>query len=170
LCSSGAHGFSALIETTVNEKSHTLLFDTGPDSKSIIRNVHALKAEEKIKKLERIVLSHWHKDHSGGLLSLLELRNTLSPDELVTVDLHPDRPIARGRACLALRSYIRLTKLLAGIAPPPTYTTVIGRLPEDPTFEEVESRKGMVEKNSEGHLVAGGTVFGGPLLLSSCAR
>ncbi|KAL5486078.1 hypothetical protein ACEPAI_7122 [Sanghuangporus weigelae] len=40
----GAHGFSALIETQVEgSEPHTILFDTGPDSKSIIRNVESMQ-------------------------------------------------------------------------------------------------------------------------------
>ena len=121
--------------------------------------------------IERVVLSHWHSDHSGGLLAFLRYRNsvnascggsghkrqdtTQSPDgqrheedantkkgySRVVVDLHPDRPIARG------------------IAPPPNHDKVIGRLPPDPTFDEIEREGAVVELHSEGHLVAGNTVY-----------
>jgi 7,8-dihydropterin-6-yl-methyl-4-(beta-D-ribofuranosyl)aminobenzene 5'-phosphate synthase len=156
----GAHGFSAVIETTVNGHKSTTLFDTGPDSKSIIRNIKSLKLENQIRDLGHVILSHWHSDHSGGMLSMLDLRKSLQPEKAVIIDLHPDRPIARGELpdmCLHCSSRCSL-----GIAPPPTFTHVIGRIPEDPSFEAIETAGGKVEQHDEGHTVADGTVFGTP--------
>ena len=95
--------------------------------------------------VERIVLSHWHSDHSGGMLSFLEHRlshsssSTLKPKDIVA-DLHPDRPIARG------------------IAPPPG-DKVMARLKEDPKFEEIEKLGAKVELRADPHVVAGGAVY-----------
>ncbi|KIJ67881.1 hypothetical protein HYDPIDRAFT_107408 [Hydnomerulius pinastri MD-312] len=134
----GAHGFSALIETQINGQSkHLTLFDTGPDSKSIVRNVTAMQAP--VNDVETVILSHWHSDHSGGMLSFLRMRSADAPE--IVVDLHPDRPEARG------------------IAVPPTFETIIGRLPDDPTFDQIKEAGGTVRTSNEGHTVAGGTVF-----------
>lgn len=56
------------------------------------------------------------------------------------VDVHPNRPTARG------------------IAPPPS-GKIICQLPRDPTFDDIEAHGGTVEKHREGHVVAGGTVW-----------
>ena len=58
------------------------------------------------------------------------------------VDLHPDRPIARGIAPAGGKTRV-----------------VVGRLPADPTFAQIEEAGGTVEKNAEGHAVAGGSVW-----------
>ncbi|KAI1095085.1 hypothetical protein F5B19DRAFT_441840 [Rostrohypoxylon terebratum] len=63
----GAHGFSLLTTVTKDGKSHTLLFDTGPEEAVWERNASRLGLD--VSKIERIVLSHWHRDHSGGMLS-----------------------------------------------------------------------------------------------------
>jgi 7,8-dihydropterin-6-yl-methyl-4-(beta-D-ribofuranosyl)aminobenzene 5'-phosphate synthase len=119
-----------------------------------------MKEDHNIRKLKRIVLSHWHADHSGGILSVLRHRETLDPDNPVVVDLHPDRPLARGTYISECEEFTNLTVLFAGIAPPPTFDRVIGRIPADPTFEEITQHRGLVEKHDEAHAVAGGTVFG----------
>jgi len=143
----GAHGFSALIETQVEgSPSYFTLFDSGPDSKSLVRNIDSLQVHPT--DISRIVLSHWHADHSGGILSFLKMRaasivnaeGALTPGPCV-LDLHPKRPDARG------------------IAGGPLFDKVFCRLPNDPTFEEIEDLGGVVEKSSEGHAVAGGTVW-----------
>lgn len=96
--------------------------------------------------IERVIISHWHSDHSGGLLSLLKYRNTLieqkqaSDAPKLVVDVHPDRPIARGIA-------------------PPSIGKVICRLAPDPTFEEIEAMPVIVEKIDTGHVVSGRTVY-----------
>ncbi|KAF9512180.1 hypothetical protein BS47DRAFT_1345805 [Hydnum rufescens UP504] len=133
----GAHGLAFLITTQIGEETHTILFDAGPESKSIERNLKALKVETT--SIERIVLSHWHADHSGGILTALRLLNRESSVPL-PVDLHPDRPVARG------------------IAPPPTFKPW-SRLPPDPTFAEIEQAGGAVELHAEGHNVADGHVW-----------
>jgi 7,8-dihydropterin-6-yl-methyl-4-(beta-D-ribofuranosyl)aminobenzene 5'-phosphate synthase len=127
-----------------------VLFDTGPEAKSITRNLSALQTP--VESIERIVLSHWHRDHSGGIIAALEqialarAKSQAGPGSPQTsvpspvVDLHPDRPIARG------------------IAPPPT-GKVMCRLPEDPTHVDITAAGGIVETHSEGHSVADNTVW-----------
>ncbi len=61
-----------------------------------------------------------------------------SDPKACVLDLHPDRPIARG------------------IAPG---GKIVARLPDDPTFEQIEELGGVVEKHAEGHVVADGTVY-----------
>jgi 7,8-dihydropterin-6-yl-methyl-4-(beta-D-ribofuranosyl)aminobenzene 5'-phosphate synthase len=96
-------------------------------------------------KIERVILSHWHSDHTGGLLSLLKLRGSESapspPQSGIIVDVHPDRPIARG------------------IAAGPNFDRIIGQLPADPAFEMIKEAGGQIEFHSEGHAVADGTVW-----------
>lgn len=135
----------SLVQETRGEgetEVHHTVFDAGPESRSIARNVPALKIP--VEKVDRVVLSHWHADHSGGIPSFLRMRNEAAAKNPGTkpcvVDLHPNRPLARG------------------IAPPP-HSAILCRLPPDPTFEEVESLGAVVEKHAEGHAVAGGTVW-----------
>ena len=122
---------------TTETNPHFTLFDTGPESKSLSRNLSGLRMP--LAPIERVVLSHWHADHTGGLLSFLDLRSKQLGAGTI-VDVHPSRPTARG------------------IAPPPS-GKVIGQLPRDPTFEEIKAHGGIVEMHSEGHAVAGGTVW-----------
>lgn len=89
--------------------------------------------------VETVILSHWHSDHSGGMLAFLGMRSPSA--RACTVDLHPDRPEARG------------------IAVPPTFETIIGRLPDDPTFAQIEHAGGGVRTSREPHTVAGGTIY-----------
>jgi 7,8-dihydropterin-6-yl-methyl-4-(beta-D-ribofuranosyl)aminobenzene 5'-phosphate synthase len=59
-------GFSCLIEGT--EK--TILFDTGTDPQILMHNVDALGVD--LEKVDQIVISHDHGDHTGGLSAVLE--------------------------------------------------------------------------------------------------
>lgn len=63
----GEHGFAALLETD----GGTLLFDTGQGF-SLIHNL--LRFLKDVTKIEKVVLSHGHFDHTGGLLSFLGVR------------------------------------------------------------------------------------------------
>jgi len=132
----GAHGLSLLITTRCWNETHYTLFDTGPESLTIERNLASLNVD--MSKVERIVLSHWHRDHSGGIVAALKLAAKQGKKDPIVVDLHPDRPFARG------------------IAP---NGNLIGRLPEDPTFEEIEFVGGKVETHAEAHTIAGKTVW-----------
>jgi len=65
-------GFSCLIEGT--EK--TILFDTGGDANVLMHNIDFLKVD--LEKVDQIVISHNHWDHTGGLYEALE-RNAKPP-------------------------------------------------------------------------------------------
>lgn len=90
--------------------------------------------------VSRVITSHWHSDHTGGLLSFLKIRKSSDQNPCV-VDVHPDRPLSRG------------------IAPGPAYDKIICALPKDPTFEEIAELGGVLEKSAEGHTVAQDTVY-----------
>jgi 7,8-dihydropterin-6-yl-methyl-4-(beta-D-ribofuranosyl)aminobenzene 5'-phosphate synthase len=104
--------------------------------------LEALKVDLNL--IDHVALSHWHRDHSGGILEFLKLRkessgaNAANP---VTLDVHPSRPFARG------------------IAPPPKYDKVIARLPEDPTFEEMKELGASVVTSKVPHTIQNETVF-----------
>ncbi|TEB25000.1 hypothetical protein FA13DRAFT_1638077 [Coprinellus micaceus] len=148
----GAHGFAALIETELDEPSgdgnpsnkasqkqlYRTLFDTGPDALSLVRNIRALQVP--ITTIDRVVTSHWHSDHTGGLISFLDLRKKHAVKPCI-VNVHPSRPHLRG------------------IAPPPHNNHVLCTLPPDPTFEAIEAAGGVLEKRKDGHAVAGNTVW-----------
>lgn len=73
----GEHGFAALLET----ERGNILFDTGQGF-SIIHNL--LRFIKDVTKIEKVVLSHGHFDHTGGLLAFLGVRG---PCPIVA---HPD--------------------------------------------------------------------------------
>lgn len=61
----GEWGFSALVEAD----GKRLLFDTGAESDTVIRNLHSLGLDLS-DVTEVVVLSHAHADHVGGLAAL----------------------------------------------------------------------------------------------------
>jgi 7,8-dihydropterin-6-yl-methyl-4-(beta-D-ribofuranosyl)aminobenzene 5'-phosphate synthase len=60
-----AWGYAALIE----RGSHVYLFDTGGDGPTLVSNMRELGVQ--LQRVEAIVLSHAHGDHTGGLIELL---------------------------------------------------------------------------------------------------
>ncbi|HEY68968.1 MAG TPA: MBL fold metallo-hydrolase [Anaerolineae bacterium] len=60
-----AWGFSALVEFM----DHTILFDTGGDSPTLLNNMRIMEVD--LTAIEMVVLSHAHGDHTGGLEGLL---------------------------------------------------------------------------------------------------
>ncbi|KAJ5336458.1 hypothetical protein MYU51_017119 [Penicillium brevicompactum] len=128
-----AHGLSILVTATKGDKKHTVLFDAGPEEEAWQRNVNRLRAD--ISSVEVIQLSHWHRDHSGGMLRAIRMINEAKQaegrSEELVVDLHPDRPSYRG---FALPEHII-------------------SLEADPTFEEMEHAGAVVDKQSGPHTV-----------------
>ncbi|KAF5252831.1 hypothetical protein FANTH_2155 [Fusarium anthophilum] len=91
----GAHGLSLFITAKKGNKSNTLLFDTGPEEGVFEKNVQRLRLP--MPEIGAIVLSHWHRDHSGGLLSAIRLASRGRSDGgQVIVALPPDKPALRG--------------------------------------------------------------------------
>ncbi len=62
----GEHGLSAYIET----REGTYLFDTG-QGLGLHHNARFLKKD--LGRADKIILSHGHYDHTGGLMSALEV-------------------------------------------------------------------------------------------------
>ena len=67
-------GLSILIEVFYEDgKRYTILYDTGQSGDVLIHNVNTLGID--LSKIDYIVLSHGHFDHTGGLLKALEKIN-----------------------------------------------------------------------------------------------
>lgn len=60
----GEWGFAALVEVD----GYRLLFDTGAREETVLRNAEELKLD--LARINDVVLSHNHADHTGGLLTL----------------------------------------------------------------------------------------------------
>jgi len=65
------HGFSALVKTTVDGKTHTLLFDFGFSENGAAQNAATLGVD--MTEVEAVALSHGHSDHTGGMEKLTAL-------------------------------------------------------------------------------------------------
>ena len=72
----GEHGFSVFVETD----NGAFLFDTG-GGKTIIGN--SLKLKKDLRNINKIIISHGHYDHTGGLPDVLKIRGE------VKVHAHP---------------------------------------------------------------------------------
>ncbi|KIW06255.1 uncharacterized protein PV09_02727 [Verruconis gallopava] len=133
LCQS-AHGLSILMTGKKDGEEHSMLFDVGPEEDAFERNATRLHAQ--LGKVEVVHLSHWHRDHSGGMLRAVKMINAAkgAGEAKVVVDLHPDRPDFRGVTTPAMQM----------------------SLEADPSFAEIESGGGRVSKNDKAHAVCGG--------------
>ncbi|KUJ13399.1 metallo-beta-lactamase superfamily protein [Mollisia scopiformis] len=125
----GAHGLSILITVTKGAQKHSMLFDVGPEEEAWERNAKRLSID--LKTIERIQLSHWHRDHSGGMLRAISMITSSNPPSPVVTDLHPSRPTYRG--------------FMVGSTPI--------SMQVDPSFEEMEDAGAVVEKFEEAHTV-----------------
>lgn len=75
----GEWSFSALLESD-NEK---ILFDTGFDENTVLHNATLLKKD--LSKVEKVILSHFHGDHTGGLIKLRETYKDINPKAFTQV-------------------------------------------------------------------------------------
>ncbi|WP_305045838.1 MBL fold metallo-hydrolase [Geoalkalibacter sp.] len=89
----GEHGFACLIETAAG----TSLFDTG-QGLGLLQNARALRKD--LAQVDRVILSHGHYDHAGGLPDLLRLRGETE------VVAHPGIFVERWWAGLGPRRFI----------------------------------------------------------------
>lgn len=62
------HGFSALVRTTTDGKTHTLFFDFGFSENGAAQNAATLGVD--MTDVEAAALSHGHSDHTGGMEKL----------------------------------------------------------------------------------------------------
>lgn len=67
-----SHGFSCLIE---NHEGRRVLFDTGESGPLLIENMKNLKINPST--IEKVILSHEHYDHVGGVKTIASFRNDL---------------------------------------------------------------------------------------------
>ena len=72
----GEWGFSALVEVD----GHCVLFDSGRYPDTVLRNAEALDVE--LSCVSDVVLSHFHADHMGGLVTLFESVRDGHPDAM----------------------------------------------------------------------------------------
>lgn len=136
----GAHGLSLMITAKKGDTARTMLFDTGPEESTWERNAVRIRAN--IAAIEHIHLSHWHRDHSGGMLEAIRMINASKIERggstrppKVTVDVHPDRPDYRGMM---------------------TPLGTIVSLEADPGFDDIEEAGGVLAKNGGVHPVLDG--------------
>jgi 7,8-dihydropterin-6-yl-methyl-4-(beta-D-ribofuranosyl)aminobenzene 5'-phosphate synthase len=81
------HGFSALLTATRGGSSHSMLFDSGPEDFAFERNCTRLGAD--LGKVESIVLSHGHWDHSGAMFTALNAIRSRNGKRPVPYYAHP---------------------------------------------------------------------------------
>ena len=65
------HGLSLGIRISENEASYQILLDTGGLLQTVIENCRQFKID--LNSVEKIILSHGHFDHSGGLTKVIPL-------------------------------------------------------------------------------------------------
>jgi 7,8-dihydropterin-6-yl-methyl-4-(beta-D-ribofuranosyl)aminobenzene 5'-phosphate synthase len=88
------HGFSVLITAYKANLQHSMLLDSGPEDYAFERNTTRLGAD--LGKVESIVLSHGHWDHSGAMLLALGAIRSRNGNVNVPFYAHPGMFVSRG--------------------------------------------------------------------------
>lgn len=88
------HGLSLLITVDAGTMKRTLLFDTGPEAATFLRNADTLGVD--FSAIDAVVLSHGHWDHAGGLVAAVEAASRARDRERVECFVHPDMFAERG--------------------------------------------------------------------------
>jgi len=91
------HGLSVLITGRKGGEERSILFDVGPYPDLWLDNARRLNVN--LSSIERLFLSHWHFDHSGGfpeVISAIASARSAANLPPPVVDLHPHRPDQRG--------------------------------------------------------------------------
>jgi len=86
------HGFSMLVCTFVDEKSHSILFDTGSSKGGAVNNAKRIGLD--LTQVETIALSHGHYDHFGGLQKVVKVINRKDLPIVVHEDMFKTRGVA----------------------------------------------------------------------------
>lgn len=111
-----AHGLSCVITTRTGTRSHTLLFDTGPDEWVFERNAVRLGLD--LGKIEAMMLSHGHWDHAGAMPRALQMITLANGGRSVPTYMHPgmfaSRAVLGTDGRLALMEDVPSERVLAG--------------------------------------------------------
>ena len=81
------HGLSLLIAAHVGGAKHTVLFDTGPEAETFMRNAKILGVD--FSEIDAVVLSHGHWDHGAGLIAAIEAIFKARNGQRVDCFMHP---------------------------------------------------------------------------------
>jgi 7,8-dihydropterin-6-yl-methyl-4-(beta-D-ribofuranosyl)aminobenzene 5'-phosphate synthase len=131
-----AHGLSCLLTLKTAGRTHSVLFDTGPEDRVFEQNVSRLGLD--LGSVEAMVLSHGHWDHAGAMLRALQLMLDRNGGRKIGCYMHPD--MFRSRAL----------KLPDGSFRP---------MEDVPSIADLEAQGGNVVSTREPQSIAGGTVF-----------
>jgi 7,8-dihydropterin-6-yl-methyl-4-(beta-D-ribofuranosyl)aminobenzene 5'-phosphate synthase len=105
------HGFSCLITVHRGDRHHAVLFDSGPEDYAFERNTTRLGAD--LGKVESIVLSHGHWDHSGAMFLALGAIRARNGGREVPYYAHPG--MFRSRGMMLPGGSVRLLDDVPGI-------------------------------------------------------
>jgi 7,8-dihydropterin-6-yl-methyl-4-(beta-D-ribofuranosyl)aminobenzene 5'-phosphate synthase len=100
----GEWGFAALVEADGQQ----VLFDTGARPQTVLENAKELGVD--LSKVTHVVLSHWHGDHTGGLLVLRQEMMKKNPAALSQVHVGRGFFWPRRREGKAVTSAVDLRK------------------------------------------------------------
>ena len=92
LCSAH-HGLCLAVTAHFGNEQRTVLFDAGPDPYALIRNGGHMKLN--FERIDSIVLSHGHFDHSEGLLTAAKLIRAGNKERRVPLYVHPGAFVKR---------------------------------------------------------------------------
>lgn len=131
-----AHGLSCLLTLRAGGKTHTVLFDTGPEDRTFEQNVSRLGVD--LGPVEAMVLSHGHWDHAGAMLRALQLVRDRNGGRDVPCYMHPD--MFRSRAAKQTDGSFR-------------------PMEDVPSVADLEANGGKVVSSRTAQTIAGDTVF-----------
>lgn len=131
-----AHGLSCLLTVKSDGRSHSVLFDTGPEDRVFEQNASRLGLD--LAPVEAMVLSHGHWDHAGAMLRALQLVLDRNGGRKIGCYVHPDM------------FHSRAIRLPDGSFRP---------MEDVPSIADLESNGGSVVSTREPQSIAGGTVF-----------